>query len=139
MERGGRTVKGMLQKSDVLPNKRCWDDRCPICKTDELGNCNKENIGYSIICQTCWESEENKDKEMKIRRHIMDGESSRTARIRCIEHMEALERKKDSNLWEHVVDTHEGKSDEVSFGYKVERKFHRDLSLIHISEPTRPY
>ena len=27
VERGGRTLKSMLQKSDIVPNKKCWDNK----------------------------------------------------------------------------------------------------------------
>ena len=127
----------MLQKSDVLPRKKCWDEDCPVCKTEEGGICNKENIGYSIICQTCVKDEDNVDKSLKEKRHIMHGETNRTARIRCLEHKEALDRKRNSNLWEHVLEAHGGRSEEVEFGYKVERKFHRDSLMRQIEEAWR--
>ena len=71
VEKGGRTLKSMLMKSDVKPNKRCWDQECPICMTGEQGKCNKENAGYTIQCKTCWESEEKKDASFKQKRYIM--------------------------------------------------------------------
>ena len=65
----------------------------------------------------------------------MHGETSRTARIRCTEHRDGLERKKDSNLWEHVQNVHGG--EEAVFSYKVERSFRRDSMLRQIEEPWR--
>ena len=37
VERGGRTLKSMLQKSDIIPNKKYWDNNCPVCTTEEKG------------------------------------------------------------------------------------------------------
>ena len=65
----------------------------------------------------------------------MHGESSRTARVRCLEHRDALERRTGSNLWEHCVLEHGG--EEAEFDYKVERKFHRDSLLRQIEEAKR--
>ena len=135
VERGGRTVKGMLQRSDVIPNKKCWDDRCPVCNTEERGLCNMENIGYSILCRTCWDDPEKQDEGMKKKKFIMHGETSRTARVRCSEHRDALERRNNSNLWEHCVLEHG--SEVADFDYKVERKFHVDSLLRLIDEAKR--
>ena len=135
VEKGGRTLKSMLMKSDVKPNKRCWDQECPICMTGEQGKCNKENAGYTIQCKTCWESEERKDAPIKQKRYIMHGETSRSARVRCKEHKNALERKEKSNLWEHCVLEHDG--NQAEFSYKVERCFHRDSMLRQIDEARR--
>ena len=98
VERGGRTIKGMLQKSDVCPKNRCWDELCPVCLTNEKGKCNVKNIGYSILCKSCWESGEKNDLSVKERKFIMHGESSKTARVRCSEHRDALQKRTNSNL-----------------------------------------
>ena len=91
--------------------------------SEEKGKCNKENAGYSIQCQTCWEDENRKDGSIRDRKFIMHGETARTARVRCSEHQAALERKDKSNLWDHCVLEHGG--EEAEFRYKVERCFHR--------------
>lgn len=135
VEKGGRTLKSLLQKSDVIPNKRCWDKECPICLTEEKGLCNKENSGYSIQCLTCWNDPSREDKPLKERRFIMHGETNRTARVRCMEHRSALSRKNNSNLWEHCVMEHQGQAAE--FGYKVTRNFHRDSLMRQIDEAWR--
>ena len=122
-------------KSDVKPNKRCWDQECPICMTGEQGKCNKENAGYTIQWKTCWENEEKKDAPIKQKRYIMHGETSRSARVRWKEHKNALERKEKSNIWEHCVLEHDGNQAELN--YKVERSFHRDSMLRQIDEAMR--
>ena len=106
VERGGRTMKGLLQKSDIVPNKKCWNEQCPVCLTEEKGSCCKENLGYSIQCQTCWTDQNKLDDGIKERKYIMHGETNRTAKVRCSEHRSALQRKDNSNLWEHCVKEH---------------------------------
>ena len=135
VERGGRTLKSMLQKSDVIPNKRCWDNSCPVCLTEEKGLCCSENSGYSIQCLTCWNDPNKIEKSAKERKFVMHGETNRTARVRCLEHKSALTRRDNSNLWEHCVAEHHGQLAE--FGYKVTRNFHRDSLLRQIDEAWR--
>ena len=65
----------------------------------------------------------------------MHGETSRTAKVRCKEHKDALMRKKNSNLWEHCQTEHQGEFAE--FKYKVQRSFHRDSLLRQIEEAKR--
>ena len=133
VERGGRTIKAILQKSEV-ERMKCYDPECIIClTTGDKGNCNKENVGYTIKCKTCLE--EKPDQSVKEKRQIMHGETGRTARIRCAEHHEALKRKKNSNLWEHCVTEHGGL--QAEFEYKVDRSFHRDSLLRQIEEADR--
>ena len=66
---------------------------------------------------------------------LMHGETSRTAKIRCKEHRDALLRKKNSNLWEHCEEEHNGEI--ADFKYKVVRSFHRDSLLRQIEEAKR--
>ena len=49
VERGGRTVKQFLQKSDVCPNSGCGKTDCWLSATDgSNGVCHRENVGYCI-------------------------------------------------------------------------------------------
>ena len=125
----------MLMKSDVKPTQRCWDEDCPICQTEDKGKCYKENSGYSIKCKTCWEDPSKRNEPMEKKMYVMHGETSRSARVRCKEHKGALERKKNSNLWEHCILEHGGV--EAEFEYKVEMSFHRDSLLRQIEEAER--
>ena len=65
----------------------------------------------------------------------MHGESSRTARVRCTEHKDALARRTNSNLWDHCIVEHGG--EEAEFEYRVERSFHRDSMMRQIEEAWR--
>ena len=79
VEKGGCTLKSMLQKSNIVPNKKCWDSNCPVCQTEEKGLCCRENAGYSIQCLTCWNDPEKVDRPIQDRKYIMHGETNRIA------------------------------------------------------------
>ena len=132
VERGGRTLKSMLQKSEV-EKLVCEDSECVICQNEDKGLCSKENIGYTVVCNTC--KSEKKDLPVKQNKFIMHGESSRTAKVRCKEHNDALMRRRNSNLWDHCVLEHQGQIAE--FDYKVHRSFNRDSLLRQIEEAKR--
>ena len=132
VERGGKTLRSLLQKSEIEKVK-CQDNDCAICETEDKGLCSKENVGYTVVCNTC--AIEKKDASIKEKRVLMHGETSRTAKIRCKEHRDALLRKKNSNLWEHCEEEHNGEI--ADFKYKVVRSFHRDSLLRQIEEAKR--
>ena len=119
-------MKSLLQKSDHEGRKTCWDIECPICLTKGEGKCSKENAGYEIWCKEC---EEIKD------RAAMQGETGRNARERCKEHMRSLRNKKNSNLWEHSRDVHEGR--DVEYGCRVTGTFGRDILARQLDEALR--
>ena len=51
VERGRRTVRQLLQKSDVCPAKGCGRMDCWLCDTDgRKGMCHKEGVKYCINC-----------------------------------------------------------------------------------------
>ena len=72
VERGGRSLKSMLQRSDVEPIMKCFDDDCPICLTAPKGMCQVESVGYRIFCIEC-------KTQGKVA--VMDGETGRTGRM----------------------------------------------------------
>ena len=111
VEKSGRTVKSVLQKSDVCPSLNCWDDDCPICDTRGSGSCCVEGVVYRVWCVNC---------ERKGLDASMFGETGRTAKVRCSEHRRDYRKKKpSSNLWEHVTDLHQDETEDVEFGYEV--------------------
>ena len=71
------------------------------------------NIGYRWTCTTC--SEKNILKVYK-------GETARSARIRCREHLRALENKRsDSVLYKHKISEH--KNEDATFKFEITNKF----------------
>ena len=56
--------------------------------------CNTNNLGYRWICRTC----ETSKNEMK----VYEGETSRSIRVRTMEHLAALKNERaDSVLYKH--------------------------------------
>ena len=97
----------------------CGYEDCVICRTKEDGRCGKENCGYKIYFKGC------KTQVNPLGKLVPAGESSRCARIRCGENYAILRRGKNSNLFEHVRDFHNG-DESVEFGFEVTGLFQRD-------------
>ena len=127
VERAGVPLKSLLQRSDVEPQLDCLDKQCPVCLTSRKGLCRMEGVGYKIWCVPCKEEGKNV---------IMDGETGRTAKMRCGEHLAAMRSKKQSsNLREHCEAVHDG--EEVPFGCAVVARFPGDPLSRQIQEAVR--
>ena len=127
VEKGGRQLKSILQRSDIEPQKHCFDEECPVCLTSPEGMCQSESVGYRIWCMPC--------EEVGIEAR-MDGETGRTARLRCKEHMKALQSDKESsNLREHCDQMHGGVR--VQFGCGVVSRFPGDPLSRQLEEAIR--
>ena len=115
-EKGGRQVKQMLQKSDIDGSKFCSDENCVVCTTSSSGSCWKESVCYTITCMECASSGINAK---------MFGETGKTGKIRCGQHMTAYQKGKNSNLWEHACKYHDRRKD-VDFKFEVSSVHSRD-------------
>ena len=114
VEKGGKTVKSVLQKSNIEVAGECGREDCFVWHHDRRGLCSKEGVGYMIWCEVC-------EDDQGLRPARMHGESGRCARVRVGEHMEALFSGKSSNLREHCEQVHGGEI--VPFASKVTRVF----------------
>ena len=127
VQRGGIPLKSMLQRSDVDPQMKCLDDDCPVCLTAPKGCCQMESVGYKIWCIECKQLGHNA---------VMDGETGRTARMRCKEHLSALDSKtRSSNLREHCFAFHGGRR--VEFACEVVSRFPGDPLTRQLEEAIR--
>ena len=71
--------------------------------------CNTNNVGYSWVCNTC----KSRDKL-----RVYEGETSRSARLRGIEHVKSFNHKRaDSVLLKHKILEHE--NEDVDFEMKI--------------------
>ena len=50
VERRGRTVKSMIQKSNPFKNDKCGKEDCVICKNDQKVNCKARGVVYEVEC-----------------------------------------------------------------------------------------
>ena len=98
VEKSGENIESILSKKDPFRKEPCSKDFCPICKNcknQEKINilCNTNNVGYQWICNTC--------KERKVTK-VYEGETSRSARLRGLEHLASYKQKHDDSvLYKH--------------------------------------
>ena len=97
VETAGPSLKRCLQKSDVGGVEQCQFEDCAVCTTGGSGRCFKESVGYEVVCLDC---------EEEGVRAVLHGETGRTARIRCGEHLSGAEEGRGS-LWPHCRDHHD--------------------------------
>ena len=121
VEKGGIKVENILTKKDPFVKEKCSEKLCPICKTDTQKMnilCNPNNVVYRWTCCTCW----NRDKVK-----VYEGETSRSARLRGIEHVRSyLAKREDSVLYKHKILEH--KDEEVDFQMEITGVFKDPLS-----------
>ena len=53
MEKAGRSVKSMLQRSDPFKSGTCGRALCFVCGTEKKGLCDKNGVNYVITCLGC--------------------------------------------------------------------------------------
>ena len=95
----------------------CNRDDCRVCESDKRGLCCKEGVGYSIWCPVC---------QQEGLSAVMHGETGKSARVRIGQHLDAYEKGKNSNLYEHCAEKHNGQA--VKFECKVTGVFKDPLS-----------
>ena len=79
VEKAGRSVKSMLQRSDPFKPRTCGRALCFICETERKGSCNKNRANYVITCVGC----ENSGKKGEYH-----GETSKNAYTRGRQHQD---------------------------------------------------
>ena len=108
VEKGGIKIENILVKKDPFVKEKCSQKLCPICKNESENIsilCNSNNAGYRWTCVTC----QNRGKVK-----VYEGETSRSARLRGIEHVKSYNGKKeDSVLYKHKLLEHN--HEEVDF------------------------
>ena len=137
VEKGGSKIRDMLATKNSDKKSECSKKKCPLCKSSKFveinpkGNqypCNTNNVGYWWHCLIC--RQENKTK-------VDEGESSRSARIRGLEHLSELEKKNEKSvLYKHISSQHP--KGEVKFQMEMTQKF-RDALTRQANEAVRIY
>ena len=114
--RAGRSVKTDA-KSEPLRKPECGRENCLCCASGNPGGCEKNGIGYRIICEGCQEAGIVAEYE---------GESGRNAFARGLEHQADLRNESEkSALWKHCQLQHAG--EKQSFMMMVFRGFNSCL------------
>jgi hypothetical protein len=107
VERGGQRIASGV-KSNPLGEKSCGREKCPICRGERPGRCDRPGVGYRQTCKQC------KEKGVSA---TYEGETSRTGFQRGLEHDRDMSKKtEDSPLWKHSTIHHE----EMSCKFEME-------------------
>ena len=53
VERGGRSLQGLLCRSNPWREKGCGDVKCLVCRSEVKGDCRVESVVYEIKCTLC--------------------------------------------------------------------------------------
>ena len=130
VEKGGRTLKQLLQKSAPGQPSVCHHQDCPVCATHEgpgSSKCGQESVGYSATCIIC-------EEEGVVTKYV--GEMARNAYTRTKEHQQLLNRRSaHSCLWAHHHQKHLGQL--PRFKFKVDRSFKDDCLGRQVNEGIR--
>ena len=159
-EKGGRTVRQQLCRSDPYPRENCERSGCGMCEQkDSNSQCWKPNIGYRYDCNRCRiEMEiaaENGIPIESLSVYQYVGETSRTSFTRHQQHMSdyktasknrnvrtspAEEGKDGSFMWTHTRDHHGGEVGQdngiTDYSLKVEGRF-KDTLTRQVDEDVR--
>jgi hypothetical protein len=118
VEKGGKTVKQMLQRSNPGKSSMCQDVTCLVCGQTEggekefiKGGCRNEGVNYTGTCVTC---------QLAGVRKVYHGESSRNLFTRSQEHHRDYEKKdlnnKHKSAWKkHAIIDHGGSKPSIRF------------------------
>ena len=127
VEKSGRSVKSMLQRSDPFKERTCGRDMCFVCGTEKKGLCDKNGVNYAIVCAGC------EDFGKKGEYH---GETSRNAYTRGKEHLDEYRTQAaKSVLWRHCRERHGNERQE--FKMRVTGQYRNDAMLRQIAESVR--
>ena len=110
VERGGKSLQSLLCNSNPWAKKHCGSV-CPICDSGDLGKCRSESVVYEIRCSLC---------EKRGKRKVYLGETGKSGWERGEQHWRGWRKKeKNSCLWKHNINDHDGKLGEEEEGCKM--------------------
>ena len=109
VEKSGITLEQKLRRSNPWSGEKCGRRDCFPCRTDEGGDCWREGVTYSLICEECGDD---------VCQYF--GESGRNAYTRGAEHLANIQAHDENKsvLKLHSLHHHNGR-DNVNFTMKV--------------------
>ena len=109
IEKSGVSLEQKLRRSNPWSGERCGRPNCFPCKTDEGGDCWREGVTYSLMCEECGE---------EVCQYF--GETGRNGFTRGAEHLSNKEADDESKsvLKLHAIHHHNGRLD-VNFSMKI--------------------
>ena len=122
IEKSGKTLKQILQRSDPFRPRKCARDNCFVCQSNGRGPCTRHGVTYDIKCQGC--------------ESVYVGETARNAYTRGNEHMECMKKDRErSALWKHCVEKHD--AEQQDFKMSVIGVYDNDAMLRQLAESVR--
>ena len=122
VEKAGRSIKSMLQRSDPFKERRCGRESCFVCTTEGKESCDKNGINYAVTCTSC--------------ENVYHGETSKNAFTRGKQHLDEYRNKASKSvLWRHCRERHENQLQE--FKMRVTGQYRNDAMLRQIAEAVR--
>ena len=109
VEKSGITLEQKLRRSNPWSGERCGRQECFPCRADDGGDCRREGVTYSLICEECGDN---------VCEYF--GETGRNAYTRGLEHL-ANKQAQDENksvLKLHAAHHHNNRGD-LNFSMKV--------------------
>ena len=101
VERGGKSLQGILTRSNPWREKECGGKDCLICKTEPKGDCRVESVVYQVECKKC---------EEQGKKSVYVGETGRRGWERGEDHLRAWRGKEEGSfLWKHEANQHGGR------------------------------
>ena len=109
VEKSGITLEQKLRRSNPWSGERCGRQECFPCRTDEGGDCRREGVTYSLICEECGDN---------VCEYF--GETGRNAYTRGLEHLANIQAQDENKsvLKLHAAHHHNNRGD-VNFSMKV--------------------
>ena len=109
IEKSGVSLEQKLRRSNPWSGERCGRPNCFPCQTDDSGDCWREGVTYSLVCEECGEA---------VCQYF--GETGRNAFTRGLEHLSNKEADDENKsvLKLHANHHHNGRVD-VNFTMKV--------------------
>jgi hypothetical protein len=125
VERAGKSLTGMLAKSNPWSGDDCGRESCLLCHTKAVTgknlsqSCSKRNIVYETWCSDCLKSDDREGEERRVFKYI--GETAKSAYERGLNHL--TDRKSldlGSHMLKHAVACHQGEDPQkIDFHMKV--------------------
>ena len=109
VEKSGITLEQKLRRSNPWSGERCGRQECFPCRTDDGGDCRREGVTYSLICEECGDN---------VCEYF--GETGRNAFTRGLEHLANLQAQDENKsvLKLHAAHHHNNRGD-LNFSMKV--------------------
>jgi hypothetical protein len=143
VEQGGRSLASMLETKYPVKLGPCRSHDCLPCKSGHYGVCRHTNVCYRITC-SCGARIQQEEitpvdgpsqgppgDQGPSQEHQYLGETSRNLASRSAEHLQLFRaQSKDSPLWKHCLQEHQGSKEDCDFQMELVARFRDPLTRL---------